>query len=1070
MRGFNMTETRLRKMMRGVSCVVTLCGVFAMLVFVTGCPFAPVTTPTCTDDDVSMCTGGDPCTEATCNEGVCEYTSLCDATIGEECINDECVIVCTDENAAEVCDDANSCTDDACVDGACENTAVDCDDGNACTTDTCDADTGECVNVDETDCDDGEFCNGVEVCNTTTGECDAGTDPCVEGETCDEDNDECVVECDDAGDCDDGDLCTDDACVNGLCENTDVDCDDGDLCTTDSCDADTGDCLNEEVVCDEGQSCDEETGECVDDAVTACLDDEGNPDDTMCDDGIYCNGAETCNDEGECVAGDRPCDDGGVDGVDACDVEGTVEYCEEGDASATCLACPTEEIDFTLNTDNLTGTTGDDEFFAPTAFDSGTFNTFQTGDQANGLAGDDTLAIFFSEASGTTVPGTLSGIETLYVTDNSTGGVETLNLTNSSDIEAIYNSNSTQTVTIQSMPNIPMIGIVGSDTGFYLDTEAAATNGTADEITISVDDAEAGTVTLDTNNGTNGYETVTINPTGDVDCTLAALTETNGNSIKTVNFGGSAKLTITAALDATVDSLTTVNATNSSGGIWLTFGDALNLTVTGGSGDDLFDFGTTFTTSSTAKDTVVGGDGTDILAVEMNTSQTTAASVTGVETLRIEGDDDGNGETFTLGMAGTEFVTIELESQGTALTADTITLSQIPYPSTTPTIRLRGDGNDANQLFDGLTCTFSGATGTADHELNITFDNRENENPSGTALTRVDGTTERTVTVNSLGIDNIEDVNITNTKGNLTITTFDASNLDNLVITSGGNVTLGTIDSTTVDFIDLSGCTEDTSINVGSSTTAITYTGGTKDNTITTGTGTDTITTGAGDDTIVAGDGVDTITCGAGDDTVTTDAAGTTADADTVALGTGDDILLVYGINDASANADVVTGFTGGANNDVLRFDYSELETASAVDNGVTMNIVQFGGTDITGATAVDMVECSGACDVATATANIIVITGADIASTALLQTALEVGGSRVLTVGNTDTDTSDAFIVIYDDGTDAFAAMCYADTETAADTDYEAGDLTCFNLVELDGFGDIAASSFDATNFDWTP
>ncbi|MFQ5353100.1 MAG: hypothetical protein ACE5D3_08505, partial [Candidatus Binatia bacterium] len=68
------------------------------------------------------------------------------------------------------------------------------------------------------------------------------------------------------------------------------------------------------------------------------------------------------------------------------------------------------------------------------------------------------------------------------------------------------------------------------------------------------------------------------------------------------------------------------------------------------------------------------------------------------------------------------------------------------------------------------------------------------------------------------------------------------------------------------------------------------------------------------------------------------------------------------------------------------------------------------------------------------------------------------------------DTDVNDGFMVLYDDGTDAFLAVCYADTETAVDTDYEANDLTCFNLVELDGFGDIAASDFDTSNFDWIP
>ncbi len=72
----------------------------------------------------------------------------------------------------------------------------------------------ECI--EDTDCDDGLHCNGVETCDL--GSCQAGT-PVV---------------------CDDAVACTDDACneLTDSCETTQVDinCGDGDVCTTDVCD------------------------------------------------------------------------------------------------------------------------------------------------------------------------------------------------------------------------------------------------------------------------------------------------------------------------------------------------------------------------------------------------------------------------------------------------------------------------------------------------------------------------------------------------------------------------------------------------------------------------------------------------------------------------------------------------------------------------------------------------------------------------------------------------------------------------------------------------------------------
>ena len=47
--------------------------------------------------------------------------------------------------------------------------------------------------VDDSDCDDGAFCNGVETCDIAAGgQCLSGVSPCVSYQKCDEENDLCV--------------------------------------------------------------------------------------------------------------------------------------------------------------------------------------------------------------------------------------------------------------------------------------------------------------------------------------------------------------------------------------------------------------------------------------------------------------------------------------------------------------------------------------------------------------------------------------------------------------------------------------------------------------------------------------------------------------------------------------------------------------------------------------------------------------------------------------------------------------------------------------------------------------
>jgi len=129
------------------------------------------------------------------------------------------------------------------------------------------------------DCDDGDYCNGVETCSA--GACVPGTPPDCDDDiactidSCNEDDDVCVNTPDDSY-CDDGDWCNGpEVCTPGVgCEpGTPPDCDDGDPCTIDTCDEDADECVNTPIVCNDGNPCTTDVcvdGECVYTAIPGC--------------------------------------------------------------------------------------------------------------------------------------------------------------------------------------------------------------------------------------------------------------------------------------------------------------------------------------------------------------------------------------------------------------------------------------------------------------------------------------------------------------------------------------------------------------------------------------------------------------------------------------------------------------------------------------------------------------------------------------------------------------------------------------------------------------------------------
>jgi hypothetical protein len=146
--------------------------------------------------------------------------------------------------------------------------------------------TGPCTT--DANCDDGLFCNGAETC--VSGTCTAGT----------------------ALNCNDSVACTVDACSESAkaCAHTPQDslCDDGLFCNgTETCSATQGCQTGTAPSCADSIAC---TADTCSESAKACT---HTPQNSLCDDGLFCNGGETCSTTQGCVAGAAPCAAGACD-------------------------------------------------------------------------------------------------------------------------------------------------------------------------------------------------------------------------------------------------------------------------------------------------------------------------------------------------------------------------------------------------------------------------------------------------------------------------------------------------------------------------------------------------------------------------------------------------------------------------------------------------------------------------------------------------------------------------------------------------------------------------------------
>ncbi len=953
------SDTKLSTWVRGVSRFGTLCGVAVIIVLTSGCP--GLFNNPCSDA-ATRCNDNNACTTDTCNssDGTCVNTAVdcgtqvCNPADGAcvACVaNSDCADdgdVCT----AEACGADNTCSSSA-IAGCCETNA-ECDDGDACTADACT--DNNCTNV-ATNCDDGDACTD-DSCDSATG-CVHTDVACGAGEVCL--NGACVTSCTTDGDCaDDGDLCTTEACVDGACTSTAVDCSDGAACTDDACDSATGTCTNTDN-CTAGTTCNTTTGLC--ESCTGCTTDA-----ECADDGLFCTGTESCDTAaGCCVSSGDPCDTAGG------------ETCNE--ALNQCDAPPGTTIDFTLGTDNLSGTAGDDTFDGSLDFNAPTGTnvpTVQTGDVANGGDGTDTLNAQFNFAAGTTVAPTLTAIETLNLTDFGTAAT-TLSGTAVTGATTVNLSNSTNTnvFTVTNLPNIVNLSMKNQAIGATLSFATAATSGGTDSATVTVNGLTgAGTTLTLTTGNTNGLETLNL-----VSSTTASSFSDiamNGTTLTTVNVSGDANLTITTSLDANV---TTVNASAATGAVNLTQTNAGAFTFTGGSGNDTIILGASYGTT----DTLDGGAGTDdALGVDSAAAVaagSTQSNVTNFEALEIT---DALAGAITPARFGSGIVAVDLDAGfgGGSMTVASGTEVTLGARATDPA----GTGTG------GITVSGSGVSDVVTMTINDC-------DMGANAIT--------TTGVETLNIVSNGDLDGSAASGGanvfgaaLTMTATAAT--EKVVITGATQLTI--TGAVTADNIDASAFTG-ALIMSATSTGATAVTGGSGNDTLYGTTGADVLNGGSGNDTFLGQAGADIITTGTGNDHVS---------------------MVVADVGD------IITDFTVGTD----KFDWntalSSTDTTVTLPTGtgafqsaaagtaiaVTTTVFELTGTTVSTQTAANVVTALGAS-----------ATNADTNANILFIIYTTGGGGAIWNWINTDADVEAAELTLV-----ATFSTLTADSMTSSD------------------------------------
>ncbi len=762
-------NTKMRALARSAALWGPVCGVFGVLVLLAGCPVVgPVACDSATPcaDDGNFCNG----TESCGSDGFCASS------------NDACA-------AGETCDEANDSCAPSCT------TDADCDDGDPCNGDeTCDATTG-CVAGTDLVCTPPDACS-TSACNPADGMCDDTPVTCAVGETCDP-ADGCVaITCSSSSECDNGVFCDGaETCdvASGACSAGTAPCgDNGLFCDgAESCDEATNACSSSGDPCPAGETCVEADDSCT--TVVTCAVDAD-----CTDDGLFCNGAETCVSL-VCTSGGDPCS--------------AFETCNETTDACDTVITPGANVVLTtaidIGPDGVT--TGDDTVTG--TFDGGATSTINLGDQVDPLAGNNTFNVI---SSASPIP-SIDVVNTQTIQVRSTTAATTWDVSNIIGATHMVYNNGSSDLTLDKIQNSVTLGVNGGNgvEDFHAQFKDTVVNTGADAVTVDLNGADLAIFDVQGATVTEGFEDITFNVTGDNE--ISELTS-GDNDLKNVFVTGGSSLVLgntTAVADATK-----FDANGLTGDLDVSVA-AGNTTCIGGSGNDRFNFAATLG----AGDSVDGNAGDNTLAISQNVT--------------------GAGALATAVAAALQIKYLEVTHASSIVDMDFVgTIATIVASGASSTVNIDGstDSDSVKVIASKTTLDIDEKTDTLSNVANVELNGK-----AFVALsTALDATDHETVNITSEGVDGNSVANVIKNAGG-TVNVFGSKNLTITAIGTSAIVKAGTFGGKLT--VTGSGAVDD-------------MTGSPQDDTMAGGVGSDTLAGGGGANTfsMVVADVPDTIT------------------------------------------------------------------------------------------------------------------------------------------------------------------------------------------------------------------
>lgn len=471
-----------------------------------------------------------------------------------------------------------------------------------------------------------------------------------------------------------------------------------------------------------------------------------------------------------------------------------------------------------MNADNIVGTSGDD---LVTGVNNAQVTTFSAVDSIDGGAGFDTLKLELNNnyAGGAAI----KNIEKLSLTMTGGGSFDTNGIAGLTNVAV----NGGVATTFQNLANVVDAEISNTAVATTLQFANSAVTGSSDKVSVTLNNV-TGAAAVNVNSVTPlaaGIEEIGFITTGaNSSVTLAS----NDSTISKVTVQGDKNLTL--ALDAaggnTQTSVRTVDASSLTGNLSLSGLGAVNHTITGGSGNDTFNFGANFA----AGDKVDGGAGTDTLAVTQAITAAQWAGVSNIETVA-----------FTMGANVAQDASL-LTGVATFNTsgAFTQTLTKLAADAK---VGIVGDTTT-------LTAALADVTGLSD-AFNLSLNTA-----AGTAAVTLGTLT------NVAGIEQINIVTNGNSNAVTNVITTDSVTAKH-IITGAASLQLT---NTVATVIDASGMTGNLTVSAGTAGND-NYQGGSGNDVLFGGAGNDVLVGNAGNDRLNGGAGNDTLKGGEGVDT-----------------------------------------------------------------------------------------------------------------------------------------------------------------------------------------------------------